>query len=646
MGKVVGIDLGTTNSLVAYVREGVPHVIRDASGDGLVPSVVSLGDDGTFFVGREAQRRLLTAPSRSVYSVKRFMGRGVDDVRGEAALLPFKVGGEAGGVVRIGLDDREFTPPEISAFILRELKQRAEDYFREQGEFDFEVDRAVITVPAYFNDAQRTATRDAGRLAGLEVLRIVNEPTAASLAYGLDQRDRGIIAVYDLGGGTFDISILKVEDGVFQVLATNGDTHLGGDDIDRLLVELVLSELGSLGGSNRLRAEGASAGLAEAREKLWRAEAEYQDPSYAERPAEEIQAIRKAVIAAKIDLTDAEETEIRVDALGYRRRITRAEFEQLIRPLVERTIQPVRQAMADAGLEPSEVDEAVLVGGSTRVPLVRRLVSELFGRTPHSELNPDEVVALGAAVQADILISGRREMLLLDVTPLSLGIETMGGVVSKIILRNSTIPASGREMFTTGVDSQTSVDIHVLQGERELATDCRSLARFKLRGIPPMPAGLPRIEVRFQIDANGILSVAASELRTNIAQTIEVKPSYGLTDQEVERMLIESFEHAQADVDARLLIEARNEAETVIHATEKSLRRPNFSEIATVDLQPGEQERIESALDGLRQAMAGSDRDAIRERTHDLNHATQHLAEVMMNRGVREALAGKNVKDV
>jgi len=628
MGKVVGIDLGTTNSLVAYVRDGVPHVIRDASGDALVPSVVSLGEDGTFFVGREAQRRLLTAPSRSVYSVKRFMGRGIDDVRDEAALLPFNVGGQPGGVVRIGLDDREFTPPEISAFVLRELKQRAEDDFREQGEFDFEVDRAVITVPAYFNDAQRTATRDAGRLAGLEVLRIVNEPTAASLAYGLDQRDRGIIAVYDLGGGTFDISILKVEDGVFQVLATNGDTHLGGDDIDRLLVELVLAEID---GSKDEAAIGQSAAVGRVL------------PS---RPAEEIQAIRKAVIEAKLDLTEAEEAEIRVETLAYRRPITRAEFEQLIRPLVERTIQPVRQALADAGLEPSEVDEAVLVGGSTRVPLVRRLVSELFGRTPHSELNPDEVVALGAAVQADILISGRREMLLLDVTPLSLGIETMGGVVSKIILRNSTIPASGREMFTTGVDNQTSVDIHVLQGERELADDCRSLARFKLRGIPPMPAGLPRIEVRLQIDANGILSVAASELRTNIAQTIEVKPSYGLTDQEVERMLIESFEHAQADVDARLLIEARNEAESVIHATEKSLRRPNFAEIAAVDLQAGEQERIEAALDAVKQAMAGSDRDAIRERTHALNHATQHLAEVMMNRGVREALAGKNVKDV
>jgi Fe-S protein assembly chaperone HscA len=585
---------------------------------------VSIGEDGTFFVGREALRRLLTAPSRSVYSVKRFMGRGVDDVRDEAALLPFRVGGEAGGVVRIGLDDREFTPPEISAFVLRELKQRAEDHFREHGEFDFEVDRAVITVPAYFNDAQRTATRDAGRLAGLEVLRIVNEPTAASLAYGLDRRDRGIIAVYDLGGGTFDISILKVEDGVFQVLATNGDTHLGGDDIDRLLVELVLREIGP-GGSNRLRADGASG------------------PS---RPAEEIQAIRKAVIEAKLDLTESEDAEILVESLGYHRRVTRAEFEQLIRSLVERTIQPVRQALADAGLEPSEVDEVVLVGGSTRVPLVRRLVSELFGRTPHSELNPDEVVALGAAVQADILVSGRREMLLLDVTPLSLGIETMGGVVSKIILRNSTIPASGREMFTTGVDNQTSVDIHVLQGERELAADCRSLARFKLRGIPPMPAGLPRIEVRFQIDANGILSVAASELRTGIAQTIEVKPSYGLTDQEVERMLIESFEHAQADIDARLLIEARNEAETVIHATEKSLRRHDFAEIAAADLQPGEREHIESALAALKHVMAGTDRDAIRDRTHDLNHATQHLAEVMMNRGVREALAGKNVKDV
>jgi len=619
MGKVVGIDLGTTNSLVAYVRDGEPRVIRDSSGDALVPSVVSLGDDGTVFVGREAQRRLLTSPTRTVYSVKRFMGRGIDDVKDDAALLPFGISGEAGGVVRIGVGDREFTPPEISAFVLRELKQRAEEHFREQGEFDFEVDRAVITVPAYFNDAQRTATRDAGRLAGLEVLRIISEPTAASLAYGLDKKNRGTIAVYDLGGGTFDISILKVEDGVFQALATSGDTHLGGDDIDRLVVELVLDDVGATHTSSA--------------------------------QPELVQAIRKAVIQAKLDLSDHEQAEIRVEPQaglpnGYRRAITRTEFETLIRPLVDRTLGPVRQALSDTGLEPNEIDEVVLVGGATRTPLVRRLVAELFGKTPHSDLNPDEVVALGAAVQADILVSGRREMLLLDVTPLSLGIETIGGVVSKIIMRNSTIPASGREMYTTSVDNQTSVDIHVLQGERELVADCRSLAQFKLRGIPPMPAGLPRVEVRFQIDANGILSVGARELRTSVEQAIEVKPSYGLTDQEVERMLIESFEHAQADFDARLLIEARNEAETVINATEKSLRRPDFAEVTGGELTKDELAQIERALGDLKQVMAGTEREVIHEKTHTLNHATRHLAEVMMNRSVREALTGRNVKDI
>jgi molecular chaperone DnaK len=617
MSKVVGIDLGTTNSLVAYVDEGRPVVIRDDNGDALVPSVVSVAEDGTIYVGREAQRRLLTTPSRSVYSVKRFMGRGIEDVEHEAALMPFRVSGDPGGVVRIGIADREFTPPEISAFILRELKHRAEEHFRERGDFDFEVDRAVITVPAYFNDAQRTATRDAGRLAGLEILRIINEPTAASLSYGLDKRNRGTIAVYDLGGGTFDISILKVEDGVFQVLSTNGDTHLGGDDIDRLLVEQVLEEIAG--------------------------------PK--EQDAATVEAIRRAVIQAKWDLSDIDETEIRIEPspavrAGYRRPITRTEFEDVIRPLVERTLEPCRQALADAALQPSDIDEVVLVGGSTRIPLLRRVVEELFGRKPHSELNPDEVVALGAAVQADILVSGRREMLLLDVTPLSLGIETMGGVVSKIILRNSTIPASGREMFTTGVDNQTGVDIHVLQGERELAADCRSLAHLHLGGIPPMPAGLPRIEVRFQIDADGILSVAARELRTGIEQTIEVKPSYGLTDEEVERMLIESFEHAEADIDARLLIDARNEAESVIHATEKVLRRPDFAALAAEQLEAGERERIDAALAEVKAVIAGSDRIVIQERTHALNHATQHLAEVTMNRTVREALAGRNVKDI
>jgi Fe-S protein assembly chaperone HscA len=619
MSKIVGIDLGTTNSLVAYVKNGAPVVIRDGSGDALVPSIVSVGEDGTIFVGREAQRRLLTAPARTVYSVKRFMGRGVDDVREDASLWPFTVSGDDGGVVRIGIGGREFTPPEISAFVLRELKRRAEDHFRDEGEFDFEVDRAVITVPAYFNDAQRTATRDAGKLAGLEVLRIVNEPTAASLAYGLGERNRGTIAVYDLGGGTFDISILKVEDGVFQVLATNGDTRLGGDDVDALVTSRVLAEVAA-----------SQAGAAE---------------------AEIIQAVRKAVIQAKWDLSDADETQIRVDAMpglpeGYRRRLTRADLEDLIRPLLERTVEPCRQALSDAGLEPKDIDEVVLVGGSTRIPLVRQMVEALFARTPHSDLNPDEVVALGAAVQADIMVSGRREMLLLDVTPLSLGIETMGGVMSKIILRNSTIPASGREMFTTFADSQTAVDVHVLQGERELVVDCRSLARFKLSGIPPMPAGMPRIEVRFQIDANGILSVSARELRTSVEQTIEVKPSYGLTDQEVERMLIESFEHAETDIEARLLIEARNEAETVIHATEKSLRRPDFAELEAEVFVPGERARIDVALAEARQAMRSADRARIQAAAETLNQATRHLAEVVMNRSVREALAGRNVKDV
>ena len=618
MSKVVGIDLGTTNSLVACVANGAPVVIRGNANDGLLPSIVSVDEGGRVSVGREAERRLLTDPTRTAYSVKRFMGKGPDDVTGEAALFPFGLGGEAGGVIRIRLGAREYTPPEISAFILRELKRRAEAFFLEQGEVDFEVDRAVITVPAYFNDAQRTATRDAGRIAGLEVLRIINEPTAASLAYGLDRRTEGTIAVYDLGGGTFDISILKVEEGVFQVLSTNGDTHLGGDDIDQLLVERVLREVGGDLRSN----------------------------------AEAVQAIRQAVIQAKWDLSSEQEAEIRVDGVSglpgvtYRGRITRDEFEAVIRPVVDRTVGPCRQALADAGLRPDQIDEVLLVGGSTRVPLVRRVVQELFDREPHADLNPDEVVALGAAIQADILVTGNRTMLLLDVTPLSLGIETVGGAMSKIIFRNSTIPASGTEMFTTFVDNQTGVDIHVLQGERELVADNRSLARFRLRGIPPMPAGLPRIQVHFQIDTNGILSVSARELRTGLEQKIEVKPSYGLTDEEVERMLLESFEHAETDMAARFLIEARNEAETVIHATEKSLGDPGLPAIAAAELAPEELPAIQAALAALKSVMGTGDREAIEQRTAALNQATRHLAEVMMNVSVKAALAGKKVDSV
>jgi Fe-S protein assembly chaperone HscA len=644
MSKVVGIDLGTTNSLVAYVKDGVPHVIRDQQGDGLVPSVVSFPVEGNVCVGGEAQRRLLTDAQRTVYSVKRFMGKGLDDVVDEASHFPFRIGGD-GGVLRIGVGGKEFTPPEISAFVLRELKHRAEAFFAEQGEFDNEVNRAVITVPAYFNDAQRTATRDAGRIAGLEVLRIINEPTAASLAYGLDKRHAGIIAVYDFGGGTFDISILRVEEGVFQVLSTNGDTHLGGDDIDNLLIDLVLHAGAeqapplradaALGGPEAPPLPASMAAAVDPHSNDTLVGAELARPS-----AEAVQEIRKAVIQAKIDLSERDETAVNGKPF------TREEFETLIAPIVERTLAPCRQALADAGLDASAIDEVVLVGGSTRIPLVRRRVEELFGRKPHSELNPDEVVALGAAVQADILITGNREMLLLDVTPLSLGIETMGGVTSKIIMRNSTIPATGSEMFTTAVDNQTAVDIHVLQGERELVADNRSLAQFKLRGIPPMPAGLPRVQVQFQIDANGILSVTASELRTEVEQTVEVKPSYGLTDEQVEQMLMDSFENAEADFAARLLIEARNEAENVIRATEKSLRAPEIDQVEREELGPGERKKIESVLAGLRMVLNSSDRETIQKWTQALNDTTRHLAEVMMNRTVKAALSGKNVDEM
>jgi molecular chaperone DnaK len=613
MGRIVGIDLGTTNSLVAYAdaQTGQPKCIPGPYGDTLCPSVVSLDPDGSIIVGEPARRRLLTQPERTIYSVKRLMGRGPADVQNELKLFPFRIDPASKNVIRVQLGEKVFTPPEISAFILRELKNWAEAYFGEP------VDRAVITVPAYFNDPQRQATKDAGKIAGLEVLRLVNEPTAAALAYGLHEKQRGRVAVYDLGGGTFDISVLKListgEGDIYQVLSTNGDTHLGGDDIDNLLQAFVHEQI-------------------------------LQHDRIDFSPHGELaQELRKTLIEVKHRLSESETATLRFPLPGgkvFMHEFTRGALEALIRPVVDRTMGPVKQALADAQLKPTDMDEVVLVGGATRTPLIRRTVQELFDRKPHTELNPDEVVALGAAAQANILDRGVKNMLLLDVTPLSLGIETYGGAVAKVIPRNSTIPASAQELYTTGVDSQTGIEIHVLQGERELAKDCRSLARFTLK-VPPAPAGLPRIEVKFLIDANGILQVAAKDLRNGQQHSIEVQPSYGINDSEIERMLEESIEYAEQDFAERQVIEARTESESILSATAKALANPQ-----AVGLSAEERRKIDESVAALKNAVTGNDYKLIRKRIDELNRATEHLAELLMSSAVSTALEGRKLAEV
>jgi len=595
MAKIIGIDLGTTFSVVAVMEGGDPKVIINEEGSRLTPSVVAFVKDGNRLVGQVAKRQAVTNPENTVYSIKRFMGRRYEEVNEEMKMVPYRVIRDSSGAARVKIKDKEYSPPEISAMILQKLRKSAEEYLGEK------ITDAVITVPAYFNDSQRQATKDAGTIAGLNVRRIINEPTAAALAYGLDKKKNETIAVFDFGGGTFDISVLEVGDNVVEVKSTNGDTHLGGDNLDQRIIDWLTAEFKKDQGIDLSKDLMALQRLKEAAEK------------------------------AKIELSSTMETEINLpfitaDASGPKHmsiKLTRAKFESLVMDLLEKTLPPCRQALEDASFKPQQIDEVVLVGGSTRIPKVQELVRQFFAKEPHKGVNPDEVVALGAAVQAGVLGGEVKDVLLLDVTPLSLGIETLGGIMTRLIERNTTIPTKKSEIFSTAADSQTSVEIHVLQGERDMARDNRTLGKFHLLGIPPAPRGIPQIEVTFDIDANGILNVSAKDLATGKQQAITITASSGLAKDEVEKMVKEAEVHAQEDKHRRQEAELRNQADALVYTTEKTLKEHRDK------IPINEVNAIEEALKEAKEAIASGDMSRIREKMDLLTKASHHLAEIM-----------------